>query len=90
MVSDFVDETNALLASWKQCIFYLSEAYIEVFYGAHKITAASNHQCCHRYFPDDEFRERYEEEKALFMSTLTEEGDMEATYCTCTVIDLLF
>lgn len=33
MVSDFIEESDTLLASWKQCIFYLSEAYINVFYG---------------------------------------------------------
>ena len=91
MVNDFIVESDALLASWKQCIFYLSEAYIEVFYGAHKVTSASNHSCCHRYFPDEQFRAQFEEEKAISESMQeNSDDDKGAAYCTCTVIDLLF
>ena len=68
MIGEFIEESNALLASWKQCIFYLSEAYIDVFYGEHQIKPDSPHKCCYRYFPDDEFREIYEEQKAVFES----------------------
>ena len=88
IISDFLEESLTLLASWKQCIFYLSEACIEVFYGSHKVTQSSNHKCCYRYFPDDEFREYFEEQKALFDSTVSSFDD--AQFCTCTVIDLLF
>ena len=61
MISDFIQESDTLLANWKQCIFYLSEAYIEVFYGEHPISESSPHKCCYRYFPDDDFRSAYDE-----------------------------
>ena len=61
MISDFITESDTLLASWKQCIFYLSEAYIEVFYGAHPLSESSSHTCCYRYFPDEDFRSYFEE-----------------------------
>ena len=89
MISDFITESDTLLASWKQCIFYLSEAYIEVFYGAHPLGQNSDHKCCYRYFPDEDFRTRYEEQRAIFESTQSAFGENN-TYCTCTVIDLLF
>ena len=89
MVSDFIDESDTLLASWKQCIFYLSEAYINVFYGENVIKEGSKHKCCYRYFPDEEFRGFYEEQKAVFESVQSSFSD-EKRYCTCTVIDLLF
>lgn len=38
MISEFIAETTKLLQSWKQCIFYLSEAYLEVFPGAFTLT----------------------------------------------------
>ena len=69
MISDFIGESDTLLASWKQCIFYLSEAYIEVFYGEHAINDSSLHKCCYRYFPDEEFQSAFEEQKAIFEST---------------------
>ena len=75
MISDFMTESDTLLASWKQCIFFLSEAYIEVFYGAHPIGKDSIHKCCYRYFPDDDFRNKYEEEKAIFESCQTSFDD---------------
>ena len=53
MVNDFIKETDKLLESWKQCIFYLSEAYLEVFYGEHSVLDGAKHQCCYRYFPDE-------------------------------------
>lgn len=71
MISDFILESDSLLQSWKQCIFYLSEAYTEVFYGSHPISENSSHKCCYRYFPDEEFRAKYEEEKAIFESCQT-------------------
>ena len=89
MISDFMSESDLLLASWKQCIFYLSEAYIEVFYGAHPLSENAAHKCCYRYFPDEDFRSRYVEEKAIFESTQSSFSETN-TYCTCTVIDLLF
>ena len=61
MITDFVHQSDNLLQTWKQCIFYLSEAYINVFYGENELKDGAIHQCCHRYFPDDEFREAYEE-----------------------------
>ena len=41
MIGDFITESDTLLASWKQCIFYLSDAYTEVFYGEHPISNTS-------------------------------------------------
>ena len=85
MASDFFAESNKLLASWKQCIFYLSEAYIEVFYTSHEITEDSKHQCCFRYFPDEEFKLKFNKSTNNVAST-----DSGKKYCTCTVIDHLF
>lgn len=91
MISDFITESDTLLASWKQCIFYLSEAYIEVFYGAHPLGESSSHTCCYRYFPDEDFRSCFEEQKAIFESTLSSFDEQSGEkYCSCTVIDLLF
>lgn len=53
MINDFIDETNELLETWVQCIFFLSEAYTEVFYGEFIISDKSTHQCCYRYIPDE-------------------------------------
>jgi hypothetical protein len=66
MISEFIEESSKLLEEWKQCIFYLSEAYLEVFYGAFPLSETHKHKCCTRYFPDDEFRAKYESEIALF------------------------
>ena len=93
MIMNFIEETNTLLQSWKQCIFFLSEAYTEIFYGSHPVKDGdgweSNHECCYRYFPSDHFKSEFLQAKAL-----VEFGDGNVTegerYCTCTVIDLLF
>ena len=86
MIQEFIEESNALLSSWKQCIFYLSEAFIEVFYGSHK--AVPNVKC-YRYFPDEQFREYFETQKSIFESTLSSFDDA-GSYDECTVIDLLY
>lgn len=86
MISEFFDETTQMLSDWKQCIFYLSEAYLEVFPGKFDLPNDHKHECCYRYFPDDDFRAKYEEEVALFESSVSE----PAKYCTCTVVDLLY
>jgi len=72
MIGEFIEETSKLLQDWKQCIFYLSEAYLEVFPGAFPLHENHKHQCCTRYFPDDEFRSKYEEEVAIHESMASE------------------
>lgn len=89
MIAEFFDHTNELLDCWKQCIFYLSEAYLEVFVGDFVLPHDHSHECCYRYYPDEQFREKYEEEVAIYESTL-ENPDAVPRYCSCTVVDLLF
>jgi len=90
MIGEFIEETSKLLQDWKQCIFYLSEAYLEVFPGAFPLNENHKHQCCTRYFPDDEFRSKYEEEVAIHESMASSESTTNQKYCTCTVVDLMF
>ena len=89
MIAEFFEQTNELLDCWKQCIFYLSEAYLEVFVGDFVLQHDHAHECCYRYYPDEQFRQKYEEEVAIYESTL-ENPDAAPRYCTCTVVDLLF
>ena len=89
MIGEFFDESTKLLESWKQCIFFLSEAYLEAFPGSFILPVDSVHECCYRYFPDDEYREKYQEQVALYESML-EDASAAPKYCTCTVVDLLF
>ena len=37
MITKFIDEMDKLLAQFKQSIFFLSEAYTEIFFGSHEI-----------------------------------------------------
>ena len=82
MIKEFIINTDYLLASWKQCIFFLSEAFIDVIYGSHPILDASCHECCYRYYPDEAFQCSFERQEAL--------AEAGTRYCTCTVLDLLF
>ena len=90
MISEFIMHTERILKGWKQSIFYLSEAYTEVFYGHHKIKNHSRHKCIYRYMPDENFRLKFESEKALFLQENEELNEEIERYCTCTVVDLLY
>ena len=70
MISDFIDESTKLLETWKQCIFYLSEAYLEIFPGEFVLPTDHKHECCYRYYPDAEFRAKIEKETAIQESIL--------------------
>ena len=37
MITKFIDEMDKMLAQFKQSIFFLSEAYTEIFFGSHEI-----------------------------------------------------
>ena len=61
MIDAFMTEMNRTLGTFKQSIFFLSEAYTEIFYGAHELDLSkTSHKCCHRYFPTDRERQSYD------------------------------
>lgn len=89
MVLDFFTETIKLLGGFQQCIFFLSTAYSEIFYGHFPLSEDSPHSCCHRYFVNEEHKNEYDEQKAIFDSMQDDDNMGTITYCTCSVIDLL-
>ena len=87
MIQTFMDEMDKLLSGFKQCIFFLSIAYTEIFYGAHELDhSKTSHRCCHRYFPTDADRQHFEE---AVQAVEAENDGLQKTYCSCSVIDLI-